>query len=384
MSSSSAPPVTATDPKSDTPKLEQPQKTDKDTAKEDTGKSWLLKTMGSLSVVWLFSGFTHLILIIGLGLFSLSQLSDKEPIHLTASSTTEDIETMIDVPLEPEDIEEVDDAPEDFSELIEEPQESSSLSEPLKLPAITLTKISDFGSLTDKLETEFGGGDIGTKGVSKGNGDSSIFKSSGPEAEKVVYVVDNSSSMIGFSPRHPGFGRMETALAELSKSVNALKKSQKLYIIFYSDAAYGLFYPETEKDYIFATSKNKQRVGKWLNTIECCSRTSGKEAFELARKLKPDLLYILGDGAFGDGADKRLIANPIQGARVEVLGMNLIQSTAFRFKALAAAHNGNYRDVGITEDGLRVLQEYGPRKRNNLRGPVWGINLPEITIPIPK
>ena len=384
MSSSSASPVKPTDLQSDAQKAEQPTKADKDTAKEDTVKTSLFKMMGSMSVIWFFSMFTHLVLLVGLGLYSLNHLSDKEPIYLTASSTSEDIDEMIDVPLEPDDFEEVDDTPEDFSELIDDPQESSSLSELPELPAVTPAKISDFGSLTDKLETEFGGGDIGTTGVSKGNGDSSIFKSSGPPAEKVVYVVDNSSSMIGFSPRHPGFGRMETALAELSKSVNALKKSQKFYIIFFSDAAYGLFYPKTEKDYILATSKNKQRVGKWLNTVECCSRTSGEEAFELARKLKPDLLYILGDGAFADGSDKRLIANPIQGARVEVLGMNLIQSTAFRFKALAAAHNGNYRDVGITEDGLRVLRDYGPRKRNNLRGPVWGINLPEITIPIPR
>jgi len=120
--------------------------------------------MGSMSVIWFFSMFTHLVLLVGLGLYSLNQLSDKEPIYLTASSTSEDIDEMIDVPLEPDDFEEVDDTPEDFSELIDDPQESSSLSELPELPAVTPAKISDFGSLTDKLETEFGGGDIGTTG----------------------------------------------------------------------------------------------------------------------------------------------------------------------------------------------------------------------------
>ena len=113
-----------------------------------------------------------------------------------------------------------------------------------------------------------------------------------------------------------------------------------------------------------------------MNTVECCYRTDGKEAFEIARALKPELIYILGDGAFTDGSDIALGQNPIKGARVEVLGMNLNGGTARRFKALADAHNGNYRDVGLTEDGQKILDEYGPRKGNLIRGPVWGINLP--------
>ena len=113
-----------------------------------------------------------------------------------------------------------------------------------------------------------------------------------------------------------------------------------------------------------------------MNTVECCFHTRADKAFQLARELKPELIYLLGDGAFGDGSDQKLLKNPIEGARLEALGMNLTGRAADSFKALAKAHGGKYRDVGLTEDGQKILEQYGPRKGNFVRGPVWGIELP--------
>jgi len=58
------------------------------------------------------------------------------------------------------------------------------------------------------------------------------------------------------------------------------------------------------------------------------------------------------------------------------LGMKLSDDNAKRFAQIAKAHGGKYRDVGITADGLRILQSYGPRPKNSVRGPVWGVTLP--------
>ena len=360
------------------PRKKQVQQTQTKNAVEE--EEWgeddsFIGKLRSMSVAWLVSMVFHLILLLALGLFTLSQIGDDGPIFLTAGEASEEIDDLIEVPLNLDsvELEELDPS----NELLDETQDSQLLAEVVpELPAVQAATLSDFGSLSNALETDLGGAVVGLGEALKSGGKPTLFTSGGPKAKTVVYIVDNSISMTGRSPESRGYGRMETALVELAKSVNSLDKSQKFYIIFFSDAAYGTFHPKTAKDYIKATDSNKKKVGYWLNTVECCYRTDGKEAFEIARALKPELIYILGDGAFTDGSDIALGQNPIKGARVEVLGMNLNGGTARRFKALADAHNGNYRDVGLTEDGQKILDEYGPRKGNLIRGPVWGINLP--------
>ena len=54
-----------------------------------------------------------------------------------------------------------------------------------------------------------------------------------------------------------------------------------------------------------------------LILVQCCLL---ELAFEKARQLKPELIYLLGDGAFTDNAGAKLIKNPIKGARIEALG----------------------------------------------------------------
>ena len=363
------------------PKKKQVQQTESKQAAEEEEEEWeednsFIGKLRSMSVAWLFSMVFHLILLLALGLFTLSHIGDDGPIFLSAGENSETIDDLIEVPLNLDsvELEELDPS----NELFDEAQDSQLLSELApELPAVKATPLSDFGSLSNALETDLGGAVAGLGEALKSGGKPTLFTSGGPKAKTVVYIVDNSISMTGRNPQSPGYGRMETALVELAKSVNSLDKSQEFYIIFFSDAAYGTFHPKTAKNYIKATDSNKKKIGYWLNTVECCFRTDGKEAFEIARALKPELLYILGDGAFTDGSDIELGQNPIKGARVEVLGMNLNGGTARRFKALADAHDGNYRDVGLTEDGQKILDEYGPRKGNVIRGPVWGINLPD-------
>ena len=361
------------------PKKKQVQQTESKQAAEE--EEWeednsFIGKLRSMSVAWLFSMVFHLILLLALGLFTLSHIGDDGPIFLSAGENSETIDDLIEVPLNLDsvELEELDPS----NELFDEAEDSQLLSELApELPAVKATPLSDFGSLSNALETDLGGAVAGLGEALKSGGKPTLFTSGGPKAKTVVYIVDNSISMTGRNPQSPGYGRMETALVELAKSVNSLDESQKFYIIFFSDTAYGTFHPKTVRDYIKATDSNKKKIGYWLNTVECCFRTDGKEAFEIARALKPELLYILGDGAFTDGSDIELGQNPIKGARVEVLGMNLNGGTARRFKALADAHDGNYRDVGLTEDGQKILDEYGPRKGNVIRGPVWGINLPD-------
>ena len=355
-------------------KKQVPQNLATEEAEEFEEKTSIFDMLRSMSIAWLFSMVFHLILLLGLGLFTLGHIGDKGPLFITAGEVSENID-LIDVPLEvtPLDLQDL----ELNSDPLDDAQDSKLVTEVApELPSLKTTTLTDFGNLSDASETDYGGTVAGLGESLEGGGKPTLFTSGGPVAETVVYIVDNSISMTGIGPQSPGYGRMETALVELAKSVNSLDKSQQFYIIFFSDAAYGTFHPKTVRNYLRATDSNKKKIGYWLNTVECCYRTDGKEAFEIARALKPELIYILGDGAFTDGSDIELGRNPIKGARVEVLGMNLNGPTALRFKALADAHDGKYRDVGLTEDGQKILDQFGPRKGNLIRGPVWGINLP--------
>ena len=324
------------------------------------------------SQTWLTSMLLHTALIIILAIITLAQIEDKTiDLALSESPAVDSfIETPLDldvleVPLEETELEmtEMTDTLSDAMEMSEVAVES--------FEATSLISESDFGdfSAAEDMGEALG---IGDEAMSDPASQSTFF--TGTKAKKIVYVVDNSNSMVGNNAN--SLGRMETALVELAKSVQSLDSSQEFYIVFYSDTAYGLFHPQTKTNYIRATYENKQRVIAWLDTIECCLKTNGTKAFEVARVLKPELIYVLGDGGFTDAAHKTVIDNPIKGAVINTLGMNLSGQSAERFRAIAEKHGGTYRDVGITKEGLKILRQVGQRPKHNKRGYVWGLTLP--------
>ena len=181
-----------------------------------------------------------------------------------------------------------------------------------------------------------------------------------------VFVIDNSNSMTK--------GRFETALNELLIAVNQLTAKQRFYVIFYSDTAYPLFHPRPAEGLINATTRNKQRLRAWLETVQLCLKTNGKEAISAAFALKPDVIFVLGDGAFTDKASNFFAARPQKQIPLHTLGMEVKESDAVAFKKLAKSNGGTYKDVGVAEGALAIAKRF-PRKRNNTRGPIWGVKL---------
>src|SRR5689334_3254696 len=68
--------------------------------------------------------------------------------------------------------------------------------------------------------------------------DTTLFFGTEARGNRFVFVVDNSSSMKG--------GRLEMAVAELRRTIDALSPKQSFYVIFVSDQTYPMFYPERE------------------------------------------------------------------------------------------------------------------------------------------
>ena len=187
------------------------------------------------------------------------------------------------------------------------------------------------------------------------------------EAINYVFVIDNSNSM--------SKGRFETALYELMLTVNRLTPKQRFYVIFYSDTAYPMMHPNPVKQLVAATDQNKAFLFRWLQTVPLCLKTQGKQAIQAAFDLNPDVIYILGDGAFTDKAADFFSARPHNRVIVHTRGMEVSPKNAAGFQKLARTHRGTYMDVGVSPQGA-LMAKQNPRPRNNTRGPVWGLALP--------
>ncbi len=192
------------------------------------------------------------------------------------------------------------------------------------------------------------------------------FFGSKVSAVDYVFVIDNSNSMTK--------GRFETALDELLKAVAELTARQRFYVIFYSDTAYPLFHPKPAMDLVNATSRNKQRLKSWLETVQLCLKTNGREAIAAAFALNPDVIFVLGDGAFTDKASSFFASRPQKRVPLHTLGMEVKPKDAVGFQKLAKSNGGTYKDVGVAEGAVAIAKRF-PRQRNTTRGPIWGVKL---------
>ena len=186
-------------------------------------------------------------------------------------------------------------------------------------------------------------------------------------ATNYVFVIDNSNSM--------GAGRFETALYELMVAIKALTPKQNFFVVFYSDTAYPMLHPKPAVRMVAATDANKNVLASWLNTVPLCLKTNGKEAIKLGFSLQPDVMYVLGDGAFTDQAGRVFSQMPRTKTIVHCRGMEVSAAKAKQFEALARAHGGNYKDVGV-HDFAAAFAKKNPRPKNSIRNGYWGITLP--------
>jgi hypothetical protein len=94
-----------------------------------------------------------------------------------------------------------------------------------------------------------------------------------------------------------------------------------------------------------------------------------------ALMLKPDVIYILGDGAFTDKTADLLTAPHTRRIPIHTLGMEVGPPGERQLKMIAEANGGTYRAVGAAP-GARAMAARNPIRRNNTRGAVWGVKLP--------
>lgn len=314
----------------------------------------------------------HVIALLAMALLvTASRAPQQRPLPITASvSDDEPIEDLLD-PLEIEVMEE---------HVVEHPV-FDAVVDPgaiaigdVAVAGDTVADMGDYGALDavgkvgDLAGLDLGAG-LGGKGDGMGTAAGVTFFGTKSQGNSVVFVVDNSLSMSG--------GRFETAISELLKAVGALGPKQRFYVIFYSDTAYGMFHPEPASGLMPATDENKDRLRGWLYTVERCLHTRGEEAFAKALELNPDLIYVLGDGAFTDKTAEILTAPHSRKTVMHSLGMKVDGRGEQELQAIATANGGTFREVDVDRDAVAAAKAAGiVIKDNRTRGPVWGLKLP--------
>lgn len=208
------------------------------------------------------------------------------------------------------------------------------------------------GGLPSDVGTLLSGGGKGEP--SAGQVGSASFFGTRSEGSRFVFVVDNSSSMKG--------GRLDAAVAELARCIEAMTRKQSFYVIFVSDQPYPMFYPAAERNLLSATAANKKRLGEWLGRVQLASGKNREliTAMDLAASLRPDAVFLLWDGDMRYSARVRrdvvqhLTGPELGNVKVHTLGMGVESlDSEHGLTAIAAAHGGTYRPIRVATPGDR-------------------------------
>jgi von Willebrand factor type A domain len=210
--------------------------------------------------------------------------------------------------------------------------------------------LGDIGQL-DALPSELGTlmAGAGSPGSGRPGGEigDAMFFGARSQGDRFVFVVDNSSSMRN--------GRLEAAIAELKRSVEALSPRQGFYVIFVSDQIYPMFYPQAAGDLLPATSPNKKRLAEWLPRAATASGKNREliKAMDMAARLRPHAVFFLWDGRMDHAGVRQDVmthmTRPNQwGFPIHTIGMGVESlDSEYNLAAIAQASGGTFRRVDV-------------------------------------
>ncbi len=224
-------------------------------------------------------------------------------------------------------------------------QAASSLGQLNALPTDVGTLLAGGGGAGNDRAT--GGGRRGAASDEARLGTATFFGTSA-KANRIVFVVDSSNSMKG--------GRLELALQELLSSIDQLSPKQSFYVIFVSDEAYPMFYPQPAVALLPATAPNKRQLREWMSRLILAGGVNRKmiEAMEIAAALNPEAVYLLWDGdmKYSDKVRQDVMTHLTRPNRwefvIHTLGVGVKSlDSEHDLTAIASAHGGTYRPVMI-------------------------------------
>jgi hypothetical protein len=137
----------------------------------------------------------------------------------------------------------------------------------------------------------FGNGE-GGGGLGLGGGGATSFFGIGAKGTRFAYIVDVSGSM--------GQNRkLQMAMHELAKSVDALPDFSHFYVLLFSSS---FIQPPMQKGWMPARKGTVRQFIAWLNRVDPGGGTEPRTSFfqVLSLDVRPDVIYFLTDGQFQD------------------------------------------------------------------------------------
>jgi len=312
----------------------------------------------------LMSSTLHVVALLALAMVFVAREPEPEPLVISSGLAAEPIlddvvELDMTPPEMPEPLPEIPAEPivPDLADLEPAGPPLESLPAAGDLPTVETVSLLESGLLTGPTTAELlaplgaasatgnGGGGV-TAGMPSAG---SMFFGTPGGGASICYLCDNSRS---YKP-----GGFETVVRELVRSIHSLKPEQSFFVVFFSDEAYPLFYPDTAHELLPATPENKQQVQQWLSGVE--TRTGGqglRDAIELVESLQPASVCLLSDGDHSESLVDRLVSADLGEAVVNTFGMqNLPASRGSLTPARLQKqqqHNQNLIDIALAHGGV--------------------------------
>lgn len=286
------------------------------------------------------SGLLHVVLLIGFGAYTIKMIEEPKVMALSSSPIdSESISMVVETPMDLPPAEEESESLSMESQLAPASAEGlSGLVETgegpvVEAPLMTASMVSST-SLTDS-------------GMGQSLAKAEFF---GVKAEGVTfcYLVDKSPSM----KRDRAF---EMAVAELMRSLESLKPTQRYYIWFFSKEldALTLRGGEPEKFPVSATPENLQRTREWIQTIQIEGGAPPNDALTAAIEMDPDGIFLLFDGDTRVDVVKHLrkvnrvqdlLQGPVVRVPIHTVGF-FTQEYESLMRGIAEDNKGTYRFV---------------------------------------
>jgi hypothetical protein len=180
----------------------------------------------------------------------------------------------------------------------------------------------------------------GGGGGGKGGGGGDFFGLQAKGA-KFIYVLDRSFSMAEL-------GKLEAVKRELARSVMALKRHAKFYVIFYNQS----FELMPAAGLVDATDDSKRKYLAWANTMRPEDGTDPTKAMLTALSMKPDAVWLLSDGLFPDAAAD-VIREANVGGKIQIHTIAFCENSGEPvLQRIAEENRGLYRFVPPSSAGL--------------------------------
>lgn len=179
-------------------------------------------------------------------------------------------------------------------------------------------------------------GDVAKTGGAGGL-DAVTFFNSTSVAQRIVFVVDASTSMEG--------RKFERAKEELLTAVSNLGPKQRFFVYFFSDKDYAMFAPKTPTDMVQLDTKNWEQFLRWVNEQGLVPDTRPRRALQRAFGLRPDVIFLLTDGDFNDDTYDYLMRMSNYKVRVNTIGFDVGENSREVLERIARKFRGEFTEV---------------------------------------